>query len=121
MAANWLTPNIPRLEIVKVPPVISSGLSFPSFACFGRQLTPVSDNWLSKMDISHMGGNLQRRRPSSCVLAQCALLRMHSVVTGVRWGNSKDQASSRDFIEKAPQFIPSGAVFVVLRLMKPGQ
>ena len=33
MAANWSTPNMPRLEMVKVPPVISSGFSLLSLAC----------------------------------------------------------------------------------------
>ena len=33
MAANWLMPNMPRLEMVKVPPVNSAGCSLPSLAC----------------------------------------------------------------------------------------
>ena len=33
MAENWVTPNIPRLVTVNVPPPDSSGFSLPSFAC----------------------------------------------------------------------------------------
>lgn len=33
MAENWSTPNIPKLEMVKVPPVIWSADSLLSFAC----------------------------------------------------------------------------------------
>lgn len=33
IAENCLTPNMPRFEIVKVPPVNSEGASLPSFAC----------------------------------------------------------------------------------------
>lgn len=33
MAANCETPNMPRLETVKVPPLNSSGRSLPSLAC----------------------------------------------------------------------------------------
>lgn len=37
MAVNCLTPVEPRLEIVKVPPMNSSGLSLLSFACVGAR------------------------------------------------------------------------------------
>lgn len=33
MAENCFTPNMPRFEMVKVPPVNSDGDSLPSFAC----------------------------------------------------------------------------------------
>ena len=33
MAPNWLTPNMPRLETVKVPDENSAGLSLPALAC----------------------------------------------------------------------------------------
>ena len=41
MAANWSTPNIPRLEMVKVPPVISSGFSLLSLACSTGSVEPI--------------------------------------------------------------------------------
>ena len=33
MAENWETPNMPKLDTGKVPPLDSSGFSLPSFAC----------------------------------------------------------------------------------------
>ena len=33
MAPNWLAPNMPRLETVKVPDENSAGLSLPALAC----------------------------------------------------------------------------------------
>eukprot|EP00982_Pelagococcus_subviridis_P013714 31272-Pelagococcus_subviridis.AAC.9 len=39
IAANCLIPNIPRFEIVKVPPIMSAGESFPSFAFPASALT----------------------------------------------------------------------------------
>ena len=33
MAANWSTLNMPRFEMVKVPPLMSSPDSLPSLAC----------------------------------------------------------------------------------------
>lgn len=48
MAVNCLTPNIPRLEMVNVPPTYSSGLSFPALALVMRSLVsfPI---WLSDL------------------------------------------------------------------------
>lgn len=38
MAVNWSMPNMPKLEMVKVPPWYSSGLSLPSRALEARDL-----------------------------------------------------------------------------------
>ena len=39
IAANWRTPKLPRLEMVKVPPWYSSGASFPARAFSTSDLT----------------------------------------------------------------------------------
>lgn len=36
MAENSVMPNMPRLEMVNVPPENSSGFSFPALACTAR-------------------------------------------------------------------------------------
>lgn len=41
MAANWRTPKLPRLEMVKVPPWYSSGVNFDARAFSTRALTEL--------------------------------------------------------------------------------
>ena len=42
MAEKLCTPNIPKLEIVKVPPDSSLGLSLPSLALAARSFTSLA-------------------------------------------------------------------------------
>jgi len=45
IALKLSTPNIPMLEIVKVPPTDSSGFSFPSLALVATSLVPLAISW----------------------------------------------------------------------------
>jgi hypothetical protein len=39
IAVKWLMPNMPKFEIVNVPPWYSCGVNFPSFARAAKSLT----------------------------------------------------------------------------------
>ena len=47
MAANWSTLNMPRLEMVKVPPLMSLPDSLPSLACISTAQGEAVSNRLS--------------------------------------------------------------------------
>ena len=56
MAENCATPYMPRFDTVKVPPLISSGFSLPSLACFkpgGKHQTWLTLSSIDQASFKH--------------------------------------------------------------------